>query len=128
MLTLKYIFSGNLVLLITFCKTQSSFCFLILFFYLSRKGNRRVHAAQDMPALDSLRPSEYDNAAVAADHEICSKLGQEMMKNNDKATAADALVICLFSNHLDLLFVSRYIGSVTLKKRNSLETNLNIAF
>jgi len=56
------------------------------------KGNRRVHAAQDMPALDSLRPSEYDNAAVAADHEICSKLGQELMKNNDKATAADALV------------------------------------
>ena len=51
-----------------------------------------MHAAQEMPALDSLRPSEYDNAAVAADHEICSKLGQEMMKNNDKATAADALV------------------------------------
>ena len=127
MLTLKYIFSGNLDLLITFCKTQSSFCFLILFFYLSRKGNRRVHAAQDMPALDSLRPSEYDNAAVAADHEICSKLGQEMMKNNDKATAADALVICLFSNHLDLLFVSRYTGNVTLKKRNSLETNLNLS-
>ena len=51
-----------------------------------------MHAAQDMPALDSLRPSEYDNAAVAPDHEICSKMGQELMKNNDKATAADALV------------------------------------
>ena len=62
-----------------------------------------MHAAQEMPALDTLRPSEYDKAAVAADHEICSKLGQEMMKNNEKATAADALVSCrLFPQVIDI--------------------------
>jgi len=56
------------------------------------KGNKRVHAASEMPALDTLRPSEYKNAAVAADHEICSTMGQKILKENDKATAADALV------------------------------------
>jgi len=54
-----------------------------------------------MPALDTVRPSKYDKAAVAADHEICSNLGKDILKK-DKATAADAFVsfYCMFLNSL----------------------------
>ena len=70
-------------------------------------GNKRVHAAGNMPALDTVRPAKYDKAAVAADHEICSNLGKDILKK-DKATAADAFVssiycVCIccrfFANH-----------------------------
>lgn len=55
------------------------------------KGSKRVHAAGEMPDLTTLKPAEFKQAAVAADHELCSKMGREILEK-EEATAADALV------------------------------------
>ncbi|XP_065657328.1 glutathione hydrolase 1 proenzyme isoform X3 [Hydra vulgaris] len=52
-------------------------------------AQKRVHAAGPPPDSQE-EPLQFDHAAVAADNEICSKIGKEILLKN--GTAADAIV------------------------------------
>jgi len=53
-------------------------------------GQKRVHASGKQPNLEYAKPMEFDECAVAADNELCSKIGVEIFKKG--GTAADAIV------------------------------------
>lgn len=53
-------------------------------------AQKRVHASGKQPNLEYAKPMEFDECAVAADNELCSKIGVEIFKKG--GTAADAIV------------------------------------
>ena len=53
-------------------------------------GGKRVHTASEQPDLQTSKPLEFDKCSVAADNEICSKMGVEIYRKG--GTAADAVV------------------------------------